>query len=210
VQNINDDVHYDMKRIFPYYDLEATLRYGSKPWPELPHVYLANMDVPADLRAFTKIYGLICRNADLAPDGQADFVRDAQSLLRKAWANDRSALRRLAEGEPERPTSQKIDSPVVRRVSHTYERFHLKITDAGMEIEADDVWAFTQLAFLRDHNLEKTKICSNPECPTPYFLQSKRGQIFCSHRCAVATNVRRFREGNNRIKKGVPIARKVR
>lgn len=38
------------------------------------------------------------------------------------------------------------------------------------------------------------KICANPDCPHPYFLQKRKGQIYCSHPCAVLINVRRFRE----------------
>lgn len=188
-----------MKRIFPYYDLETTLRYGSKPWTELPHVYLANMDIPADIRAFTKIYGQLCRDGEFMPDGNAAFMRAVQEVLRKAWANDPTALRKIAKGEPERPGGYQIDAEEMKWtvVNHS-ERFHLKVTETGLEIEADDLWAFTQLAFLRDYNLEKTKICANQQCETPYFLQSKRGQIFCSHRCAVAMNVRRFREAKQK------------
>ena len=175
--------------------MEATLRFGTKPWPELPHVYLANMDV-ADIRAFTKIYGQLCWGDELAPDRNADFVKEAQKVLRKAWANDAAALRKIAEGEPQRPHGYKIDLGLNMPgyTTDTHERFHLCITENGLEIEAEDVWSFAQLAFLRDHALGKTLICANPKCETPYFLQRKRGQIFCSHRCAVAMNVRRFRE----------------
>jgi hypothetical protein len=46
------------KIVFPYYsDLGATLRCGDKPWPEWPHVYLANIEGPADFRSFTKKFG---------------------------------------------------------------------------------------------------------------------------------------------------------
>ena len=179
--------------------MEATLRFGNKPWPELPHVYLANMDATADVRAFTKIYGQLCWGGELAPDGNVDFVRNAQKMLRKAWANDSTALRKIAEGEPQRPHGYKIDLGLnmPAYTNDTHERFHLSITENGLEIEAEDVWSFAQLAFLRDHRLGKTHICANPECKTPYFLQSKKGQIYCSHRCAVAMNVRRFRAGKS-------------
>jgi PAS domain-containing protein len=49
--------------------------------------------------------------------------------------------------------------------------------------------------FLRDCGAKKTRVCVNPDCPAPYFLQTRKGQKFCTHRCAVLVNVRRFRAG---------------
>lgn len=37
------------------------------------------------------------------------------------------------------------------------------------------------------------RMCENPDCPTPYFLEARKGQKYCSHKCAVLINVRRFR-----------------
>lgn len=40
---------------------------------------------------------------------------------------------------------------------------------------------------------QKIKICENPDCPSPQFAQQRRGQKYCTHKCAVLMNVRRFR-----------------
>jgi hypothetical protein len=167
------------------------------------------MEIPVDVSAFTKIYGQLFRGGELALDRDAALIEECQDVLRKAWAKDPDALGRLVEGEPERPTGRKISFGSSNLPAyHSSEQFHLLITPAGLEIEADDIWSFTRLAFLRDYNLEKTQICANPQCKTPYFLQSKRGQIYCSHRCAVAANVRRFRE--ERDKHGIAKKKKKR
>jgi hypothetical protein len=212
-----------MKRIFPYYDLEATLRCGDKPWPEWPHVYLANIKGPEDFRSFTKKFGgelfrwrvskwPMPKRADTSP-AASDWVRSpaideptqttyllaedelkqAGELLRSAWQGDVIALEVIAgKSRDDRLL------PVVRAGI----KADLVITEGGgIEIVAQDLWSFARLAFLRDYALGNTQICNNPDCNrTPYFLQSKKGQKFCEHRCAVLANVRRFRNGESKPK----------
>jgi hypothetical protein len=197
-----------MKRIFPYYDLTATIRYGDKPWPEYPHVELANMDLSDDsIHAFTKRYGPLFADYEFtSPLPRTDFqlsqrgntesgkkwmdmrmVSNAQKTLREAWRNSPEYLKAIAGHDPEQDAF--LYAPMQPVIA---------MTDTGIELIAPDIWTFIRLAFLRDHAAGDTQICANPNCKfphgTPYFLQSKRGQLFCRHRCAVFANVRRFRE----------------
>jgi hypothetical protein len=56
-----------------------------------------------------------------------------------------------------------------------------------------ELWRFTCFLFFVDYLRGKTKICANDRsCPTPYFIQQRKDQEYCSHSCAViATNARR-------------------
>jgi predicted RNA-binding Zn ribbon-like protein len=56
------------------------------------------------------------------------------------------------------------------------------------------MWTVVRVAFLMDYKIGRIKVCGNPDCVTPYFVESRKGQEFCSHKCAVLINVRRFRE----------------
>ena len=77
------------------------------------------------------------------------------------------------------------------------------ITQAGIDLYAQDMWTFIRVAFVRDLFLKRPRICANQAygCPSPYFLESRKGQTFCCHRCAVQMNVRRFRERENKKRK---------
>jgi hypothetical protein len=196
-----------MTRVFPYYDLTATIRYVGGPWPEYPHVELANMELSDDsIHAFTRRYGPLFAKFEPAwPLPRTDtqirergntksgrkwmdmrMVTNAQHTLRQAWRNSPEYLKAIAGHDPEQDAF--LYAPMQPLIS---------VTDTGIELIAPDVWTFVRLAFLRDHALSKTQICANPNCKlphgTPYFLQNKGGQMFCRHRCAVLVNVRRFR-----------------
>jgi hypothetical protein len=60
------------------------------------------------------------------------------------------------------------------------------------------MWDFIRLAFQRDCLEGKTRVCGNPDCPSPYFItvQKARGKPrqYCCKRCLTLVNVRRFRE----------------
>jgi hypothetical protein len=73
-------------------------------------------------------------------------------------------------------------------------RAPLRVQPAGLEITVEDLWTLIRLLFLRDWLDGRAKVCDSPDCPAPYFLASRKGQKFCSQRCAVLVNVRRFRE----------------
>jgi hypothetical protein len=114
-------------------------------------------------------------------------VQDKQRLLRKAWTKDPSALKVLWLGgamadlvDAREPTSKIRVQPVATRI--------------GIDLFAEDMWSFIRIAFLRDSLFGRTRVCSNTDCPAPYFLEARRGQSYCTHKCAVLMNVRRFRE----------------
>jgi hypothetical protein len=46
-------------------------------------------------------------------------------------------------------------------------------------------WFNVYLAIVQLFSLiEKMAVCDNPECCTPYFITSRRGQRFCSEKCS--------------------------
>lgn len=197
-----------MKKVFPYYELTASIRFGDKAWPEYPHVYLANMEMSEDsIHAFLRLYGRLFEEREpVSPLPKTDAavwspvirkgqkepmsiqaVAAAQRVLRGAWRNEPDWFAAIAGHDPEQDAF--IYKPMQPELS---------VTDTGIELITPDVWTFARLGFLRDHALGKTKICANPDCTSPhgtmYFLQAKQGQMFCCHRCAVRVNVRRFRK----------------
>jgi hypothetical protein len=200
-----------MKRVFGYYELPgAAIRYGGeKLWPQFPHVYFANMNPTEGMGAFKRIYGPLLASP-VQPSG--DAIVAAQEMLRKAWRGDEHSLHEVIEGSDsvwESPSEiQRISSAgePINIIFSGYSRledpprFETKINAQGMTIHAKDVWSFMRLAFMCDYTTEKTKVCANPDCETPFFLQSRKGQLFCSHYCASGTNVRRWRSKQEQTK----------
>lgn len=43
---------------------------------------------------------------------------------------------------------------------------------------------FEKVALYLQRNSRRALFCPNPECANPYFFSNKRGQSYCSHRCA--------------------------
>jgi len=103
----------------------------------------------------------------------AQFV-GLQKLLCDAWRGDPKALKEVVIG--------------------LTGDLELRLRLEGLEVAVLDLWVLIRLLFLRDHAKGKTKVCPNPDCPTPCFLRSRKGQKYCSHRCAVLISVWRFRE----------------
>jgi len=197
-----------------YYATQAVIRYYGpgfeRRWPDSPHVLLANRQMNhAVLKMFTKVYGplyvprrilaedLVIRKSK-DPLGTAlqlarTFVPDLnraiemQKLLRRAWKGDQFAIVELEHGLMQnglRPWFGVTDKV-------------LGLKDApndALTLWADDIWTVVRIAFLMDYKLRRAKVCSNPDCQTPYFVESRKGQEFCCHKCAVLINVRRFRE----------------
>jgi hypothetical protein len=163
---------------------------GAPRW-KAPHEYLANLNLAnweADrVVRFTLRFGPLAPRHDPSealpgPEikagvpiwiDTAQFVA-LQALLREAWGGDGEALRNIAEG-----LTADLD---------------LEARPDGLELVARDLWTLVRLLFLRDRASGKAKLCANADCETPYFLLARRGQKFCSHRCAVLINVRRFRK----------------
>jgi hypothetical protein len=154
-------------------------------WREPPHYFFANMSLDtADLGPtyqFTKRYGYLVGYIDVA-GGRflVDVAKMAglQDLIRRAWAADETAIEEL----------ERDLAPEVR----------LSVRAKEIEIGVSDLWTLIRLLFLRDYAAKRTRVCANPDCPAPCFIQTRKGRKFCSHKCAVLINVRRFREAQRK------------
>ena len=71
---------------------------------------------------------------------------------------------------------------------------------AGVEIAVLELWNLVRFLFLRDYAAGKTRVCANKDCSSPHFLERREGQKYCTHKCAVLMNVRRFRERESKAK----------
>jgi hypothetical protein len=207
-----------------YYATNAVIRYYGpgfeRKWLDAPHIALANLQLDeASLKMFTQRYGplyahpkrsraeeiLVAESED--PLGTALAVnrlsvpdlgraQKMQELLRSAWRGERFAIVEL-----EHDLMQKGLRPwfgVTEQV--------LGLKDAprdALTLWADDIWTVVRIAFLMDCKIGRAKVCANRDCPTPYFVESRKGQEFCTHKCAVLINVRRFRERQNKSKAGM-------
>jgi len=142
---------------------------------EPAHVTLANLTLDLDsLHFFTKTWGFL--DADVENSGRLltrpEHVEPFQALLQRAWKGNSTALR-----EMNKDLKARVD-----------------VGPKGISVAIVDLWNLVRLLFLRDHVAGTTKVCSNPDCSSPYFVQQRRGQKYCTHKCAVLMNVRRFRE----------------
>lgn len=139
------------------------------------HESFANMRLDVDsLYVFTKRWGFLAGRNDERGGLSARLtdVEPFQTLLRQAWKNDPQSLK-------------KISKDVKARVD---------VSPRGIDIAVVDLRNLICLMFLRDHHTSKTAVCGNPDCYSPYFLRQRLGQKYCTHKCAVLMNVRRFRE----------------
>lgn len=169
-----------MKKLFAYYEIPTTLRLDkqqARPWPEWPHIALANIPAnnAAAWKAFKETYG--CQQWD------AEDAAGWRCVLQAEWERVAKETSQTGQG-------------VRGDLTYTPDTLDLRfaITPQGeIEMVAASLRDFIIAAFWRDAALGRVKICPSPECPNRYFLESKRGQIYCSHRCAVRENVRRFR-----------------
>lgn len=145
-------------------------------WKDPPQVALANLhDDPAAALRFTRSYGVLALDyrgeARTIPVQHVFGFRDR---LRPAWDGDEEAVLRILNGE---------------KPAELWPR------PTGMEIVIEDLWTLVQVMFARDFWDGRVKKCQNPDCSVmPYFLAARKGQKFCSQKCAVLINVRHFRE----------------
>jgi|GEM_PF-4357647 len=145
-------------------------------WKDPPHVALANLrDDPVAVLRFTRTYGVLSPHykgeATSLSVGDVFRLRD---FLQRAWQDDGIFLELLNEREP-------TTAMVWTRRS-------------GMEIVIEDLWTLIRVIFSRDRWDERAKKCASPDCPAPFFIAVRKGHKFCTQRCAVLVNVRRFRE----------------
>lgn len=102
-----------------------------------------------------------------------DFAK-RQDRLRLAWRGERTAIQVLRQGV-------------------SVANFQVKLGALGrggdrVLLRTRLLWDYISLIFLIDHDSGRARVCANPECETPYFLQQRTDKEFCSHRCAVTVN----------------------
>jgi hypothetical protein len=175
-KNLPPQVEVQNERIRVQPSTTAEEPFDLRRWKEPPHLALANLrpDTPAVL-AFTRRYGVVWFRGWADPMWvlPANMIR-LRDFLRQGWEGKKDVLGRMW-----------ADIEVRMRGEPT-----------GVEIVVEDLWTLIRLTFLQDWVSGRPKVCGNPECPAPYFLAVRKGQKYCSHKCAVLINVRRFRAGN--------------
>lgn len=138
-------------------------------WRTAPHVALANLRRdPKAVLWFTRTYGVLSLDCN-----RVFTFRDD---LRRAW-----------EGKDYFPFVTVMET-TVRLWPHVHG------LRTGMEIAVRDLGKLIGLMFARDLWEGRLKKCGNPDCITPYFRAVRKGQKFCSQKCAVLISVRCFRE----------------
>jgi hypothetical protein len=179
-----------------YYAMKAVIRYYGAPlkqkWPDAPHVAFANLRLDeASLRMFTKRYGPL---HDPEPD--LDVAIDMQRALRSAWEHDETAILGL-----ERTVMQHGLRPWFGITKTLRDLMDDPTPSDALTLWAKDMGMLVRMAFLMDLKQHRTKVCWSPDCPTPYFVQRRKGQGYCSQKCAVLVAVHNFRK-RQRTKKG--------
>ena len=189
-------------------------------WKEPPHRGLANLPRiprpgfeivdPKAIQAFSKRYGVLggvvidehfrkeraTRGRPPIPEPEeaalefpeprfyvnAEEFTSAQELLRRAWRGESDAVK-------------KVEEEAVRGTRYMKGlEIRSSVKAGGINFLAESLWSFMCVLFLRDYGMRRVKVCASPECPAPFFLQERKGQKYCSHKCAVLINVRRFRK----------------
>jgi hypothetical protein len=170
-------------------------------WKDPPHLFLANLPVNDDLggsvrfpdtaireegrkaiASFIRQYGPLYMRGYLGENRfheRVSHFTQFQRLLREAWQGNDAAVRNLEARIEVRGSRAKC---------------WLSIKEKRVEVHVTDLERFICILFVRDYAIGTAKICANLDCPAPYFLQQRKGQQFCTHKCAVLINVRRFRE----------------
>ena len=159
-------------------------------WPDPPHVALVNLDLARDalhsVYRFTKLYGFLGGQVDRATGVFAVTSHNLAALqerLREAWRGNVAALGNMDNA--------------------LYAGLKLAKGARKPEIAVRDLQALISVLVLRDFAARNLKLCASHGCAAPFFVQTRKGQKYCSHRCAVRINVRRFREELQRLKNAV-------
>ena len=143
---------------------------------EPAHVAFANMNLDLDsLHAFGRKWGFVAGDVDPETGRWITRPRDVgpfHRLLQRAWRGEPGALKAIAKN-----LKSRVD-----------------VSTSGIDIAIVDLMSLIRLMFLRDYAAGRAKVCENPACLSPYFLQQRKGQQYCTHQCAVLINVRRFRQ----------------
>lgn len=161
-----------------YYAQNIEVRYyNAKGAKEPAHVVLANLELTEKtLEYFKKRFGslepIMRLSGGAIVPSELESARMKQGVLRSAWRSEPSGLREMFR---------------------TLQPF-VQIEKGKLLLVPETLWQFIRLSFALDVVNGKAAVCANPDCPAPYFLRTRKGQQFCSHKCAVLINVRRFRE----------------
>jgi hypothetical protein len=170
---------------------------------------------PASLKLFFNTYGLAVK--PWVGEGKlykADPIAldKLQFVLRSAWRNDPVAYEIMAGGDEDlesvgylkanASSAEWIKSGWPRR-----HRFPVDLTDVhasisgtlvplsnSMELVITGLRSLLSWQFLHDCWKGGLCICSNNECFTPYFVQRRKGQKYCSHDCAMVIATGNYRK----------------
>jgi hypothetical protein len=148
-------------------------------WADPPHVALANLrDEPEAVLRFTRTYGLLVRPKRKAASIPISEVLRIRDRLRYAW--DKSV---------------DLGDSFITSIKTTVTVWpHVRGLRAGLAIRVEELGQLIGMMYTRDLWEGRARKCESADCPAPYFRAVRRGQKFCSQRCAVLINVRRFRE----------------
>ena len=176
--------HYAVTSEIRYYGLGGK-GFDFSRWKDAPHVALANLrDDPKAVLQFTRTYGALGRYESVLGlnKRKTDPVREVllyREHLRRAWEGD---------------TFTFFAFPAWNGATLC------GMAAGGFLITINDLWPLIQVMFIQDWTEKRIKKCGNPDCPAPYFCAVRRGQKFCSQKCAVLINVRHFREREAALK----------
>jgi hypothetical protein len=187
--------------------LETDVVDVTRRWKESPSVVLANLDVasiPA-VRTFLNRYGPLTGPSLQMPEagtGRPRFYENLAKLtsfrdsLRRAWGNDADAIRELSGLVSYR--SEVLIEGRLRVPAHGSDS--IVVENSQIVAVVEPLKRFIVLLLLRDLQQGRAAVCQSPDCPAPYFLRERKGQQFCTHKCAVLVNVRKFREAQRKQK----------
>lgn len=168
--------HYAITSEVRYYKANGETHVDFSRWKDPPHVALANLrDEPEAVLRFTRTYGDM---PSLAPERRGRKVASIEEVL-----NYRDSLRRAWEGD----TGNFFRLACVETILITQPK------PTGMLLAVRDPWSLICIMFAQDWPERLLRKCTNPDCSAPYFRAVRKGQKFCSQKCAVLINVRQFR-----------------
>jgi hypothetical protein len=171
--NTDDSMSLPLNSSLRYYNPEKAR--ARRPWPQQPHVFFANLKLDwQSMLGFTRTYGQLLRSESVSDQGTTEsdleLYSQMQQLLRDAWRGNQTAIEVIQFGAYKSEIAGPIDVKPVP-------------TSNGLDIYTHDLWTYIRLAFLAD--LDRAKVCANPDCISPYFLAKRHDTKLCgSELCA--------------------------
>lgn len=193
-------------------------------WKDLPHVVFANLGYdparrggPASddqIKMFTSRYGPL--NVIQGPGAAAeqpkpsDRLEAAKRVLAPTQADEpfwlsldsfRLSQSQLRDAWKEKNASLFTDpNNISKSLGYDLVPVDWQVTGNQLELCPASCDDYMGILLTRDLAEKRTRVCQNPDCPTPYFVAGRRDAKFCSHRCAVAIGVNNFRKRQRRKK----------